>query len=120
MIPIQPGYLARTGEKDDERFSRMNRMSVFLRLSLVLLCIATLNGVAMAEDPPPPSAAALDASQKTHLVESFNRWAAGIHALSSGGKAHVGAEGEKTRVFNFSMLVARPGNARVQGRWGGL
>ena len=95
-------------------------MLMLLRFSLVALCLAATSARVMADEPAPPSASALDANQKTQLVESFNRWAAGIHAISAGGKAHVGAEGEKTRVFNFSMLVARPGNARVQGRWGGL
>jgi len=102
-------------------------MSMFLRLPgfLIGLCLfaIALPGVcanALAQDPAPPSASGLDAAQRGQLIESFNRWAAGIHAISAGGKAHVGAEGEKTRVFNFSMLVARPGNARVQGRWGGL
>ncbi len=95
-------------------------MSLFLRLSLVPLCLALMSLPAFAEDPAPPSAGPLDTAQKNQIIESFNRWAAGIHAISAGGKAHVGAEGEKTRVFNFSMLVARPGDARVQGRWGGL
>ena len=97
-------------------------MSMFLRLPgfLIALCLFGVALPALAEDPAPPSASGLDPAQRSQLIESFNRWAAGIHAISAGGKAHVGAEGEKTRVFNFSMLVARPGNARVQGRWGGL
>jgi len=98
-------------------------MSTFLRLSgfglLIALFLATARPV-FADDPAPPPASALDPRQQTQIIENFNRWAAGIHTLSAGGKAHVGAEGEKTRVFNFSMLVARPGDARVQGRWGGL
>jgi hypothetical protein len=97
-------------------------MNPRLRLSgsglLVVLCLVTAR--AFADDAAPPAASPLEAGQRNQLIESFNRWAAGIHALSAGGKAHVGAEGEKTRVFQFSMLVARPGNARVQGRWGGL
>ncbi|HET9234291.1 MAG TPA: hypothetical protein VFP10_09150 [Candidatus Eisenbacteria bacterium] len=75
---------------------------------------------ARGEDKTPPSASSLDAETRTRVVESFNRWAAAIHSLSAGGKARVGAEGEKTRVFQFSLLLSRPGNARVQGRWGGL
>ena len=99
-------------------------MTLWLRFSgralLCALCLAGTARLVFADNGAPPAANALDPAQKSRLIESFNRWAAGIHALSAGGKAHVGAEGEKTRVFNFSMLVARPGNARVQGRWGGL
>jgi len=99
-------------------------MSILSRLSfgglLALLCVIALPMRVRADEPAPPSATELDPAQRSRVIESFNRWAAGIHALTAGGKAHVGAQGEKTRVFQFSMLVARPGNARVQGRWGGL
>jgi hypothetical protein len=75
---------------------------------------------AAAEDTAPPAALSLEPAERTRLIEAYNRWAAGIHTLRAGGKARVGAEGEKTRAFQFSLLVARPGNARVQGLLGSL
>jgi hypothetical protein len=93
------------------------------RMALFAFCLLACSppvASVRADEAAPSSALPLESAEKNRLIESFNRWAAGIHALSAGGKAHVGAEGEKTRVFQFSLLVARPGNARVQGRWGGL
>ena len=95
------------------RFGRSARLAIVLLFAVWIL-------PARAEDPAPSSASSLDTATRTPVVDSFNRWAAAIHSLSAGGKARVGAEGEKTRVFQFSMLLSRPGNARVQGRWGGL
>ena len=94
----------------------------FGRLAWLAIVLTTVLGIvpACGEDNAPASASSLDSETRTRLVDSFNRWAAAIHSLSAGGKARVGAEGEKTRVFNFSLLLSRPGNARVQGRWGGL
>lgn len=70
--------------------------------------------------PPPTRGTELSAQERTRLVTAYNRWAAGLRTLRAGGKARVGAVGEKTRVFDFSMALARPGSARVQGRWGSL
>jgi hypothetical protein len=66
--------------------------------------------------------AAVDPSsgERARLVEGYNRWAAGLRDLRAGGKARVGAEGEKTRVFDYSMVLARPEQARLRGRWGSL
>ena len=75
---------------------------------------------AESEDGAPPVALSMQPAERNRLIEVYNRWAAGIQTLRAGGKARVGAEGEKTRAFQFSLLVARPGNARVQGRLGSL
>ena len=94
----------------------------FGRSVWLLIVLTSVLGIvpAQGEDEAPPSAASLDAQTRTRVVDSYNRWAAAIHSLSAGGKARVGAPEEKTRVFQFSLLLSRPGNARVQGRWGGL
>jgi hypothetical protein len=70
----------------------------------------------------PAHAASQDTDQQelTSLIESYNRWAAGLRTVRAGGKARAGGEGEKTRAFDFSLLLARPGEARIQGRLGVL
>jgi hypothetical protein len=72
-----------------------------------------------------PAASAGDArpvsgEDQGKLVESFNRWAAGLRTVRGGGRARMGAEGEPTRAFDFSVVLERPGRARMQGRWGSL
>jgi hypothetical protein len=62
----------------------------------------------------------LAASEQEALIASFNRWASGVRSVRAGGKARVGAESEKPRAFQFSLVLARPGQARLQGRWGSL
>lgn len=61
-----------------------------------------------------------DPTQVASLVAAYNRWVAGLRTVRAGGRAHVGAEGEPTRAFDFSMVLARPGSLRLQGRWGSL
>lgn len=62
----------------------------------------------------------ISSEERSRIVQAYNRWAAGLRTLRAGGKARVGAEGVKTRAFNFSMVLARPAEARLQGRWGSL
>jgi hypothetical protein len=59
-------------------------------------------------------------AELARIIEGYNRWAAALASVRGGGRAWVGAEGEKTRAFDFSMVMARPGRARIQGRWGSL
>lgn len=66
------------------------------------------------------ASSAVPPEERGRLVEAFNRWAAGLRTVKAGGKAWVGAEGEKTRAFRFSIVLARPGSARLQGRLGSL
>jgi len=87
---------------------------------VVLLCGSLSAPTAFSAAPAQTPSAELSAEERGHLVEAYNRWAAGLRTLRAGGKARVGAVGEKTRVFDFSMVLSRPGSARVQGRWGSL
>ena len=64
--------------------------------------------------------AAPESAEVTRLVEAHNRWAAALRTLRAGGRARVGAEGQRPRAFDFSMVLSRPSNARIQGRWGSL
>ncbi len=66
------------------------------------------------------SAPAPSPQELAQLVGNYNRWAAGLRSLRAGGRAHVGATGVKSRAFDFSLLLDRPGRARLQGRWGSL
>jgi hypothetical protein len=66
-------------------------------------------------DPATPERA-----EVSRLVEAHNRWAAALRTLRAGGRARVGADGQRARAFDFSMVLARPSNARIQGRWGSL
>jgi hypothetical protein len=77
---------------------------------------------APAADPAVAAAAPaeLSTADRDRLVQAFNRWAAGLRTLKAGGKARVGADGETTRAFRFSLVLARPASARLQGRWGSL
>jgi hypothetical protein len=61
-----------------------------------------------------------DPAETARLVTSYNRWAAALRTVRAGGRAQVGAEGERTRAFDFSMVLSRPAHARIQGRWGSL
>lgn len=93
----------------------MPRLALLLVLGL-LVFPNTLSAAQVSQDEP----RVLEASERATLVEAYNRWAAGLRSLRASGKAHVGAEGEKTRAFDFSMVLSRPGNTRLQGRWGSL
>ena len=67
-----------------------------------------------------PGPELISSEEQADLVQGFNRWAAGLRTVRAGGKARVGGEHEKTRAFQFSLVMARPGTARIQGRWGSL
>ncbi len=82
-------------------------------LPAALLLLTSLPTGAAAQTVP-------DRAETARLVESYNRWAAALRTLRAGGRARVGAEGEPTRAFDFSMVLARPAHARIQGRWGSL
>jgi hypothetical protein len=71
-------------------------------------------------DTAPDTSSEISLTEQKQIVEAYNRWAAGLRTLRAGGKARVGAEGVKTRAFNFSLVLARPAEARLQGRWGSL
>jgi hypothetical protein len=91
------------------------------RIGLAAVAGAGVLGLVLGTAPAgDPSSQSFSREEITDLADSFNRWAAGLRTLRVGGKARVGAEGEKTRVFNFSLALARPGAARLQGRWGAL
>jgi hypothetical protein len=62
----------------------------------------------------------LKGAEREAVVTAYNRWAAGLRTVKGSGKARVGALGEKTRVFDFSLVLERPSRARLQGRWGSL
>jgi hypothetical protein len=64
--------------------------------------------------------AAPERAEVTRLVEAHNRWAAALRTVRAGGRARVGAERQRPRAFDFSMVLSRPSNARIQGRWGSL
>lgn len=94
-----------------------------MKVSFSLIGVALLTLVAAL----PPGAASktaapevLSPSEQSDLVESYNRWAAGLRSLRASGKARVGSDLDKTRVFDFSLVCARPHQARLQGRWGSL
>ena len=88
-------------------------------LSVAVLLSGSLTAPAASPNPRPQTPSQeLSAEERGHLVVAYNRWAAGLRTLRAGGKARVGAVGQKTRVFDFSMVLARPGSARLQGRWG--
>ncbi len=74
---------------------------------------AVVDTQAVAARPVPPA-------ELASLVEKYNRWAAGLRTVKGGGRARVGAEGEKARAFDFSLVLARPSHTRIQGRWGSL
>ena len=59
-------------------------------------------------------------AELAQVIEAYNRWAAGIRTVKGGGRAHVGGQEQKTRAFDFSLVLARPASARIQGRWGSL
>ncbi len=95
----------------------------------VLAGVLTLAGHGPARAAPAPAAPDSSAvpaavapapAELDRLVETYNRWAAGLRNLKAGGRARVGAAGEPPRTFDFSMLLARPAQARIQGRWGSL
>jgi hypothetical protein len=74
----------------------------------------------LVASPRPAFSQSIDRQELSSLIESYNRWAAGIRTVRAGGKARVGGEGETTRAFDYSLLLARPGQARIQGRLGVL
>ena len=69
---------------------------------------------------PGPETTLVSDEEQAELVLGFNRWAARLRTVRAGGKARVGGEHKKTRAFQFSLVMARPGVARIQGRWGSL
>lgn len=75
---------------------------------LILLALLLPAVVAAAQSSLPPP------------VERYNRWAGGLESLVAGGRARLGAAGEKERGFNLSAVLARPDRARMQGRLGHL
>lgn len=83
---------------------------------IALVLLAAWSRAAVAE----PDAGPPERTEVARLVEAHNRWAAGLRTLRAGGRARVGALGERPRAFDFSMVLARPSSARLQGRWGSL
>lgn len=69
--------------------------------------------MAQAQDP------AGQAANNRHIIR-YNDWVEGIQCFTGGGKARVGAEGQKDRAFRFSLAVQRPGQFRMQGRFGAM
>jgi len=84
---------------------------------LFCTCAVLLTSIPGAGAAPPPSP---DPAATAALAASYNRWVAGLRTVRAGGRAHVGADGEATRAFDFSMVLARPEAVRLQGRWGSL
>jgi hypothetical protein len=106
-----------------------NRWRAFFGLAACLACLWGLGtGPARAQDRPVPAvvdtqavaATSVPPAELRSLADKYNRWAAGLRTVKGGGRARVGAEGEKSRVFDFSLVLARPSHARIQGRWGSL
>jgi len=84
------------------------------------LAIAVSAPLLVALPVRPASSQDITNEEVSSVVEAYNRWAAGLRTVRAGGKARVGGEGEKTRAFDVSLLLARPGQARIQGRLGVL
>ncbi len=63
---------------------------------------------------------ALSDSERDRAVTGYNRWAGGLRTVRGGGRARVGSDDERPRAFDFSIVVARPQRARLQGRWSSL
>lgn len=94
------------------------RICIYLFFSVLLAALGDTPSVkAQGSTDSSPN---MTPEDRSRIVESFNRWAAGLRTLRAGGKARVGADGVKTRAFNFSLVLARPAEARLQGRWGSL